>query len=237
MYKLVIIRHGESIWNKKNLFTGWTDVDLSKKGEREAKQAGKILKKQGFKFDKAYCSILKRATRTLQIVLKEIDQEKVPKEYSWRLNERHYGALQGVNKKEAVKQYGNEQVFTWRRSFKVKPPALSAPSHIYTGVTTPLTESLEDTWERVLPFWQEKIAPAIRTGDGVLISAHGSTSRALIKYLDNLSDKDIEQVNVPTGIPLVYELDNNLKPIKKYYLGDDKKIKKATKAVEKQIVV
>jgi len=235
MHKLVIIRHGESGWNKKNLFTGWTDVGLSKKGEKEAKQAGKILKKQGFQFDKVYSSVLKRATKTLDLVLKEMGQEKVPAEYAWQLNERHYGALQGKHKKETVKQYGKEQVFIWRRSFKTKPPALDKPSHYYLGAPAVLTESLEDTWVRILPFWQEKVEPAIRAGERLLISAHGSTSRALIKYLDNISDKDIENINVPTGIPLVYELDDNLKPIKKYYLGDAKKIKKATKLVEEQI--
>lgn len=236
MYKLVIIRHGESIWNKKNLFTGWVDIGLSKKGEKEAKVAGKILKKQGFEFDRAYCSVLKRATQTLGIVLKEMGQESLPKEYAWQLNERHYGALQGLNKKATVKKYGKEQVFIWRRSFKEKPPALKKPSHFYPGAVSPITESLEDTWQRILPFWQKKIASAILAGERILISAHGSTVRALIKHLDNISDKDIEQVNVPTGIPLVYELDNNLKPLNKYYLGDSRKIKRAIKKVERQII-
>lgn len=245
MHKLVLLRHGESIWNKENLFTGWTDVDLSEKGIEEAHNAGKILKKEGFVFNKAFTSVLVRATRTLDIVLEELGQTNIPIEKSWKLNERHYGALQGVNKADAVKEYGEEQVQLWRRSFKIRPPALKKADPRYPGKDPlfkdlkpdelPKTESLQDVLERVLPYWRNKIVPELKKGNRIIISAHGNSLRALIKHLDNISDKDISNLDIPTGIPLVYELYENLKPIRHYYLGDPEEIKKLTEEVRNQI--
>lgn len=247
MYKLVLLRHGESEWNKLNLFTGWTDVDLTEKGEQEAREAGKLLLQEGFEFDIAFVSVLKRALRTLWLCLEEMDQLWIPWEKSWRLNERHYGALQGLNKAETVKLYGEEQVLLWRRSYDVPPPALTKDDKRFPGNLRmykdipenelPLTESLKDTYERFLPYWKVKIAPVIKEGKRVLIVAHGNSLRALVKYLDNLSDDEIINLNIPTGIPLVYELDDNLKSIRHYYLGDEEKVKKATEAVKNQTKV
>ncbi|MBU0686234.1 MAG: 2,3-diphosphoglycerate-dependent phosphoglycerate mutase [Candidatus Margulisbacteria bacterium] len=230
MIKLVLLRHGESIWNKENIFTGWTDVDLSAKGVEEARAAGKILKKDDYTFDIAYCSVLIRAIHTLKIVLKEMGLESLPVEYSWRLNERHYGALQGLNKAETAKKYGEEQVFKWRRSFAIRPPALTETDERYPGHDPkykdltkdelPLTESLKDSIARFMPYWHAVIVPAIQSGKKVFISAHGNSLRALIKQLDNISDEEIPNLNLPTGIPLIYELDESLKPIRHYYLGD-----------------
>lgn len=243
MVKLVLLRHGESTWNKQNRFTGWTDVDLSENGIKEAKEAGKILKKEGFTFDKAYTSLLKRATKTLDIVLDELNLD-IPVRKTWRLNERHYGALQGLFKSETAKKHGEEQVFIWRRSYNISPPPLDKNDERYPGndplykdidpIELPLTECLKDTVERTLPYWHEKIEPKLKEGKKIIISAHGNSLRALIKYLDNISDKEISQLDVPTGIPLVYELDNHLKPIKHYYLADQEKIDKAINAVKNQ---
>jgi 2,3-bisphosphoglycerate-dependent phosphoglycerate mutase len=244
MFKLVLLRHGESIWNKENRFTGWTDVDLSEKGIEEAHNAGKILKKEGYHFDVAFNSLLKRATRTLWIVLDEMDLMWVPVFNSWRLNERHYGALQGLNKSETATKYGEEQVHLWRRSYDVRPPALTPDDDRYPGKDPryvdltkkelPLTECLKDTVARFLPFWHETIAPTIQAGNRVLISAHGNSLRSLVKFLDNTPDEEIVGLNIPTGIPLVYELDKHLKPLKHYYLGDPEAVKKAQEAVAKQ---
>jgi 2,3-bisphosphoglycerate-dependent phosphoglycerate mutase len=244
MYKLVLLRHGESIWNKENRFTGWTDVGLTKKGEQEAIEAGKLLKKEGYIFDIALTSVLKKATKTLDIVLEEMGLTDILIEKSWRLNERHYGALQGLNKSETAKKYGEEQVYLWRRSYDVRPPELTKDDERYPGKDPlyqdlkkeeiPLGESLKDTETRVLHCWQEKIAPAIKSGEKVLISAHGNSLRALVKYLDNIPSNKIAELNIPTGIPLIYELDENLKPIKHYYLGDTEKIKKVTEKVANQ---
>ena len=244
MIKLVLIRHGESEWNKKNLFTGWTDVDLTEQGMEEAKTGGKLLKEGGYEFDIAYTSVLKRAIRTLNIVLDEMDLMWLPVEKSWRLNERHYGALQGLNKAETTEKYGAEQVTLWRRSFDVPPPALEVTDERYPGKDrryagldhneVPLTESLKLTIDRFLPLWLHTIAPTIKGGKRVIIAAHGNSLRALVKYLDNVSDEEIVGLNIPTGVPLVYELDNNLKPIKHYYLGDQEAIAKAINAVAKQ---
>ena len=244
MYKLVLVRHGESIWNKENRFTGWTDVDLTEKGVEEAHNAGKALKKEGFVFDVAYTSVLKRAIKTLYIVLEELDQLWIPDYKSWRLNERHYGALQGLNKKETAEKMGEEQVHLWRRSYDVRPPALTKddprwPGHDprYKDLSEdeiPLTECLKDTVERMLPYWHSTIAPAIKSGKRVIVAAHGNSLRALVKYLDNISDKDIPNLNIPTGIPLVYELDENLKPIKHYYLADPEYVKEQAEKVAKQ---
>lgn len=217
MIKLVLLRHGESVWNKENRFTGWTDVDLSEKGIEEAVKAGRLLKKNGFTFDLAFTSVLLRATKTLKIVLKEMNLENIPVEKSWRLNERHYGALQGLNKTETAKKYSNEQVHKWRRSYDVRPPALTKDDERYVE-GEPLTECLKDTVERFLPYWQQSIAPEIKAGKKIIISAHGNTLRALVKYLDNISDEEIPNLNIPTGVPLVYELDENLKPVKHYFL-------------------
>ncbi len=242
--KLVLLRHGESIWNKENRFTGWTDVDLSEKGIQEAKSAGQTLKKENFVFDVAYTSVLKRAIRTLWITLDEMDLMWIPVQLSWRLNERHYGALQGLNKSEMAEKYGEEQVLIWRRSYDIPPPALSKDDERYPGFDPrykelkeneiPLTESLKDTVARFLPYWHEVIAPMVKSGKRVLISAHGNSLRALVKYLDNVSDSDIVSLNIPTGIPLVYELDHELKPIKHYYLGDPEKVQAAMKSVADQ---
>ncbi|MGD0338582.1 MAG: 2,3-diphosphoglycerate-dependent phosphoglycerate mutase [Bacteroidota bacterium] len=244
MMKVVLLRHGESTWNKLNLFTGWTDVDLSEKGFDEAHSAGQVLKKEGYFFDIAYTSVLKRAIRTLNITLEEMDQEWIPVEKSWRLNERHYGALQGLNKAETAAKYGNEQVTLWRRSYDIPPPALEESDKRYPGhdpryknlpkKDIPFTESLKLTVERFLPYWHETITPTIKSGKRVIISAHGNSLRALVKYLDNVSDDEIVGLNIPTGVPLVYELDENLRPIKHYYLGDQEAIAAAINAVAKQ---
>ena len=244
MFKLVLIRHGESVWNKENRFTGWTDVDLSEKGLGEAKEGGQVLKKEGYTFDIAYTSVLKRAIRTLWNVLDQMDLMWIPVVRDWRLNERHYGSLQGLNKSETAAKYGDDQVKIWRRSYDVPPPALEANDSRspaldprYKGLSKeqlPLTECLKDTVARVLPFWNDVVAPTVKSGKKVLIAAHGNSLRALVKYLDNVSEKDILELNIPTGIPLVYELDANLKPIKHYYLGDQEKIKAAMDAVASQ---
>ncbi|KIF82979.1 2,3-diphosphoglycerate-dependent phosphoglycerate mutase [Noviherbaspirillum autotrophicum] len=244
MYKIVFMRHGESTWNLDNRFTGWTDVDLTEKGIAEARQAGKILKEAGFTFDLAYTSVLKRAIRTLWLTLDEMDLMWIPVEHDWRLNERHYGALQGLNKAETAAKYGDEQVLVWRRSYDTPPMPLE-PNDPRTSYNDPryaqlkkeqipLTECLKDTVARVMPAWDEEIAPAIRAGKQILISAHGNSLRALIKSLDGISDADIVGLNIPNGQPLVYELDADLKPIKSYYLGDQEAIAAAMKAVASQ---
>ena len=244
MYKIVLLRHGESVWNKENRFTGWTDVDLSEKGIEEAKLAGQRLKKEGFAFDAAYTSVLKRAIRTLWITLDEMDLMWIPVYNSWRLNERHYGALQGLNKSEMALKYGEEQVLIWRRSYDVRPPELEKSDKRHPAYDLrykdldkkdiPSTECLKDTVGRFLPYWQKTIAPAVKDGQRIIIAAHGNSLRALVKYLDNISDAEIVKLNIPTGIPLVYELDKKLKPIKHYYLGDAEEIKKATDSVANQ---
>ncbi|MBU9889070.1 MAG: 2,3-diphosphoglycerate-dependent phosphoglycerate mutase [Candidatus Omnitrophica bacterium] len=244
MYKIVLIRHGESAWNKENRFTGWTDVDLSEKGIQEASEGGTLLKEKGYVFDIAFTSVLKRAIRTLWIVLDKMDLMWIPVVRDWRLNERHYGSLQGLNKSETAAKYGEDQVKIWRRSYDVPPPPLDpsdprspAFDPRYTGLRKnelPLTECLKDTVARVLPFWHEVAGPAIRSGKKVLIAAHGNSLRALVKYLDNVSEAEILGLNIPTGIPLVYELDADLKPLKHYYLGDPEKIKAAMEAVASQ---
>ncbi len=244
MYKLVLIRHGESTWNLENRFTGWTDVDLTPTGIEQAKQAGRLLKAEGYEFDVAYTSVLQRAIHTLWHALDAMERPWLPVVNSWRLNERHYGALQGLNKAETAKQYGDEQVLVWRRSYDTPPPELDAndprgqrqdiryarlaPEQI------PLTECLKDTVARVLPFWNEAMAPAIKAGKRIVVAAHGNSIRALIKYLDNISDDDIVGLNIPNGIPLVYELDADLKPIRHYYLGDAEAAAKAAAAVATQ---
>lgn len=242
--KLVLLRHGESIWNKENKFTGWTDVDLSQKGIKEAKEAGRILKEKGFTFDIAFTSVLKRAIRTLWITLDEMDLMWIPVYRSWRLNERHYGALQGLNKAEMAKKFGEEQVLIWRRSYDVPPAALEKTDPRYPGndprykgldkKDIPLTECLKDTVRRFLPYWHEAIAPVIKSGKKALIAAHGNSLRALVKYLDNISDEEIVKLNIPTGIPLIYELNPDLTPVRRYYLGDPDKIKSAMESVAKQ---
>ncbi|MDM0043722.1 2,3-diphosphoglycerate-dependent phosphoglycerate mutase [Variovorax dokdonensis] len=244
MYKLVLIRHGESTWNLENRFTGWTDVDLTPTGVEQAKQAGRLLKAEGYDFDVAYTSVLKRATRTLWHVLDELDRTWLPVVHSWRLNERHYGGLQGLNKAEMAKEYGEEQVLVWRRSYTTPPPALepsdprcerSDPRYAkLSPEQVPLTECLKDTVARVMPFWNESMAPAIRAGRRLVVAAHGNSIRALVKYLDNISDSDIVGVNIPNGIPLVYELDDDLKPLRHYYLGDAEAVAAAAAAVASQ---
>lgn len=244
MIKLVLLRHGESIWNKENRFTGWTDVDLSEKGISEAKEAGKVLKKEGYTFDLAYSSLLKRAIRTLWIMLDEMDLMWMPVKLSWRLNERHYGALQGLNKAETARRFGEEQVLIWRRSYDMPPPALEktdernpANDPRYRTLRPdqiPLTESLRDTYKRCLPYWHKTIVPSMRSGKRVIISAHGNSLRALIKYLDGISDKDVVNLNIPTGIPLVYELDDKIRKIKSYYLASTDTIAKAQRAIADQ---
>ncbi|WOF17152.1 2,3-diphosphoglycerate-dependent phosphoglycerate mutase [Methanoplanus sp. FWC-SCC4] len=244
MYKLVLLRHGESEWNRENRFTGWKDVDLSEKGLKEAKAAGEMLASEGYTFDAAYTSVLKRAIRTLWITLDEMDLMWIPVTRSWRLNERHYGALQGLNKAETAEKYGDEQVFIWRRSYTTPPPALAedderspAFDRRYKDLKPeeiPLTECLKDTVARFLPIWDDEIAPAIKSGKRILIAAHGNSIRALVKNLDNISDDEISQVNIPTGVPLVYELDENLRPIRHYYLGNQEEIQKAMSAVANQ---
>jgi 2,3-bisphosphoglycerate-dependent phosphoglycerate mutase len=244
MYKLVLIRHGESTWNQENRFTGWVDVDLTEKGATEARQAGLLLKQSGYTFDVAYTSVLKRAIRTLWHVQDEMDLMYIPVVHSWRLNERHYGALSGLNKAETAAEFGDEQVLVWRRSYDIPPPALE-PGDSRAGfddpryarvprAELPLTECLKDTVARVLPIWNESIAPALKAGRKVLVAAHGNSLRAMIKYLDGIADDKIVGVNVPNGIPLVYELDAELKPIKSYYLGDQEAIAKAQAAVANQ---
>jgi 2,3-bisphosphoglycerate-dependent phosphoglycerate mutase len=244
MYKLVLIRHGESTWNLENRFTGWTDVDLTETGIAQAKKAGQLLKAEGYEFDVAYTSVLKRAIRTLFLALDEMDRTWLPVMKHWRLNERHYGALQGLNKAETAKKFGDEQVLIWRRSYDTPPPALEASDPRsekgdlrYAKLKTediPLTECLKDTVERVIPFWNESMAPAIKAGKRVVVAAHGNSIRALIKYLDGISDDAIVGVNIPNGIPLVYELDANLKPIRHYYLGDAEAAAKAAASVAAQ---
>lgn len=244
MMKLVVVRHGESTWNKENRFTGWTDVDLSEKGKEEAKKAGEILKAEGFEFDLAYTSVLKRAIRTLWYVLDEMDLMWIPVIRDWRLNERHYGALQGLNKAETAAKHGEEQVKIWRRSYDIQPPALEESDERFPGrdprygnLTAdqlPKTECLKDTVARFLPLWKNEISNDIKSGKKVLIVAHGNSLRALVKYLDNIPDDEIVGLNIPTGIPLVYELDDDLKPIKHYYLGDPEEIAKAQQAVANQ---
>lgn len=242
--KLVLLRHGESTWNKENRFTGWHDVPLSDKGNEEAKKAGEVLKQEGYTFDVAYTSVLKRAIKTLWHVLEVMDLMWIPVHRSWKLNERHYGALQGLNKSETAEKHGEEQVLIWRRSYDICPPALDRQDERYPGNDPryqnlsedelPLTESLKSTVERFVPFWEETIAPVVKSGQKVLIAAHGNSLRALVKHLDNISEEDILKLNIPTGIPLVYELDDNLKPIKNYYLGDQAEIEKAAAAVANQ---
>jgi 2,3-bisphosphoglycerate-dependent phosphoglycerate mutase len=244
MYRLVLLRHGESTWNKENRFTGWHDVDLSDKGREEARDAGRLMAEQKFEFDVAYTSVLKRAIRTLWIALDELDMMWLPVHRSWRLNERHYGALQGLNKAETAAQHGEAQVKIWRRSYDIPPPPLTEedprhPSHDrrYAPLTPeqlPLSESLKDTVARFLPYWHETIAPDIKAGKRVLIAAHGNSLRALVKYLDNVSEQDILELNIPTGIPLVYQLNSDLKPLQKFYLGDQEAAAKRAAAVANQ---
>jgi 2,3-bisphosphoglycerate-dependent phosphoglycerate mutase len=244
IHKLVLLRHGESVWNKENRFTGWTDVDLSDKGKEEARSAGKVLKENGFVFDVAYTSVLKRAIRTLWSVMDEMDLMWIPVVNTWRLNERHYGALQGLNKSEMAEKYGEAQVKIWRRSYDIQPPALEKTDERFPGFDLryrdlqpselPATECLKDTVARFLPYWHETIAPTIKSGKRVIIAAHGNSLRALVKYLDNVSEADITELNIPTGLPLVYELDEDLKPLKSYYLGDPEAVKKAIEAVAAQ---
>ena len=244
MYKIVLIRHGESTWNKENRFTGWTDVDLSEKGVAEAIEGGQVLKCEGYVFDIGYTSLLKRAIKTYNHVTEQLDQLWIPVKRSWRLNERHYGALQGLNKSETADKYGEDQVKIWRRSYDIPPPVLTVDDERYPGkdpryadLSTeelPLTECLKDTVARFLPLWHDEIAPVIKSGKRVLIVAHGNSLRALVMYLDSISEANIIELNIPTGMPLVYELDADLKPIKSYYLGDPEKVKAAMDAVAKQ---
>jgi len=244
MYKVVLLRHGESTWNHENRFTGWTDVDLSEKGLGEARQAGALLRKEGYVFDVAFTSVLKRALRTCWIALDELDLLWIPVIKSWRLNERHYGALQGLNKAETAEKHGEEQTKIWRRSFDTPPPPLDRddprhPGHDprYAGLSEadlPATESLKDTIARFVPYWTGTIAPEVKAGKRVLIAAHGNSLRALVKYLDGISDQDIIELNIPTGIPLVYELDEEMKPVRSYYLGDPEAAKRAAAAVASQ---
>lgn len=244
MHKLVLIRHGQSQWNKENRFTGWVDVPLSEEGVEEARRGGELLKEEGYVFDVAYTSVLKRAIKTLWIVLEGLDQMWIPVHRNWRLNERMYGALQGLDKAETTAKHGAEQVKIWRRSYDVPPPTLTKESEYWPGKDPryaklppneiPLSESLADTVERFLPYWESDIAPAIKRGERVLIAAHGNSLRALVKHLDQMSEKEIVELNIPTGIPLVYELDDDLKPIRRYYLGDPEAAKKAAEAVAAQ---
>lgn len=244
MYKIVFLRHGESIWNKINKFTGWTDVDLSEKGTNEAITSGRVLKEEGYDFDIAYTSVLKRAIRTLWLALDEMDLMWIPVYRSWRLNERHYGALQGLNKAETAEKHGEKQVLIWRRSYDIRPPELEETDDRYPGndpkyqgiskKEIPKAECLKDTVARVLPYWHEEIVPTIKLGKKVLIAAHGNSLRALVKYLDNVPNEEILKLNIPTGIPLVYELDEEIKPIKHYYLGDPEVISKAMQKVADQ---
>jgi|UniRef100_A0A7V6A3K3 2,3-bisphosphoglycerate-dependent phosphoglycerate mutase len=245
MFKMVLLRHGESVWNKENRFTGWIDVGLSEKGVEEAKEAGRVLAGEGFVFDVAYTSVLKRAIKTLWLVQEEMDLMWIPVHHSWRLNERHYGALQGLNKAETVEKHGMDQVKIWRRSYDVPPPALTPDSPYYPGkdrryadvpkTELPLTECLKDVVGRFLPYWHETLAPAVKSGQRVIITAHGNSIRALVKYLDQIPDEEIVGLNIPTGIPLVYELNEDLKPLKHYYLGDQEKIQAAIQSVADQL--
>ncbi len=245
MKRIVMLRHGESTWNKENRFTGWTDVGLSEKGIQEALEAGRVLREEKYTFDVAYTSVLSRAIKTLWIVLEEMDLMWIPVYRNWRLNERHYGALQGLNKAETAERHGAEQTLIWRRSYDVPPPALTPDDERYPGnepryadlrpEQLPLTECLKDTVERFLPYWHETIAPTVMVGKRVLIAAHGNSLRALVKYLDNISDDEIVGLNIPTGIPLVYELEDDLAPVRRYYLGDPEAVKAATQAVADQL--
>ncbi len=245
MIKLVLLRHGESTWNKENRFTGWTDVPLSEKGLQEAREAGRLLRSEKLTFDIAFTSVLKRAIKTLWIALEEMDLMWIPVINHWRLNERHYGALQGLNKAETAEKHGMDQVKIWRRSYDIPPPMLTKDDDRYPGrdpryarlrpEELPLTESLKDTVDRFLPYWHETIAPVVREGKSVIIAAHGNSLRALVKYLDNIPESEIVGLNIPTGIPLVYELDDDLKPIRNYYLGDPEAAKKAAQAVADQL--
>ncbi len=244
MYKLVLLRHGQSFWNLENRFTGWTDVGLTEQGVEEAHNSGKLLREGGYVFDAAYTSVLRRAIKTLWIVLEELGQEWIPVVRAWELNERHYGALQGLNKAETAEKFGEAQVKIWRRSYDTPPPALVMTDERhprfdprYASLTPeqlPATESLKITLERVLPYWHGTVAPAIKSGKRLLVVAHGNSIRALVKYLDSISETDITELNIPTGVPLVYELDERLKPIKNYYLGDAEAIAKAAAAVAEQ---
>jgi 2,3-bisphosphoglycerate-dependent phosphoglycerate mutase len=244
MHKIVLLRHGQSAWNLENRFTGWTDVDLTKQGEEEARAAGRLLKQEGFEFDIVYTSVLKRAIRTMWLAMEEMDQVWLPVVRNWRLNERHYGALQGLDKAETAAKHGEEQVKIWRRSYDIPPPSLDESDPRYPGrdrryaglakSDLPLTESLKDTVARFVPYWENTIAADVRAGKNVLIVAHGNSLRALVKYLDNMSEKDILELNIPTGIPLLYELDANLKPIRSTYLGDPEAAAKAAAAVAAQ---
>lgn len=244
MHKLVLIRHGESQWNLDNRFTGWTDVDLTETGREQARQAGEVLKKEEFAFDLAFTSVLKRAIRTLWIVLDEMDRMWIPVHRSWKLNERHYGSLQGLNKAETAEKFGEDQVLIWRRSYDIPPPALEEDDDRFPGSDPryadipkeelPLTECLKDTVDRMVPYWEETIAPEVAAGKQVVVAAHGNSLRALVKHLDGISDEDILKLNIPTGMPLVYELDSQLKPIKNYYLGDEEAVAKAMEAVANQ---
>ena len=244
MKRLVLLRHGESVWNKENRFTGWTDVGLSEKGVQEAHEAAQSLNEGGYSFDVAYTSVLKRAIQTLWIVLEDMDLMWITVHRSWRLNERHYGALQGLNKAEMAEQFGEAQVKIWRRSYDIRPPALTPDDERYPGNDpryaklakddVPFTECLKDTVARFLPYWNETIAPAVRRGERVLIAAHGNSLRALVKHLDHVGDQEIVELNIPTGIPLVYDLDDDLKPLRSFYLGDPEKVKAAATAVAAQ---
>jgi len=244
MIKLVLLRHGQSTWNLENRFTGWTDVDLSPQGVIEAKSAGKIMKEEGYVFDAVHTSVLKRAVRTTWLVMDEMELMWLPVYNSWRLNERHYGALQGLNKAETAQKYGEAQVKIWRRSYDVQPPALDKKDERFPGFDPryqeltaeelPLTESLKDTVARVMPYWNEAIVPELRKGKKLLISAHGNSMRALVKYMDKMSDEAVVELNIPTGIPLVYELDDKLHPVRHYYLGNPEEIRKAAESVAKQ---
>jgi 2,3-bisphosphoglycerate-dependent phosphoglycerate mutase len=244
MKKVILLRHGESVWNKENRFTGWTDVDLTEKGTEEAGNAGELMREAGFVFDLAHTSVLRRAIKTLWLALERMDLMWIPVLHSWRLNERHYGALQGLNKAETAAKFGDEQVLAWRRSYDLPPPALAQNDQRYPGndpryrglepSQVPVTECLKDTVARVLPYWNQAIAPDIRAGKRVLVAAHGNSLRALVKYLDKVSDQDIVGLNIPTGVPLVYELDDALRPIRHYYLGDAAEVEKAMQAVANQ---
>jgi len=244
MTKLVLLRHGESQWNLENRFTGWTNVDLTEKGEAEARESGKLLKEEGFQFDVAHTSVLKRANRTMEICLDEMGEDNILIKYNWRLNERHYGALQGLNKAETAKKYGDEQVLIWRRSYSTPPPQLDADDEQHPRFDErysdldpndlPASECLKDTVDRFLPYWHESIKPDIESGNRILIVAHGNSLRALVKYLDAVSDEDIVGLNIPTGVPLVYELDESLKSIRNYYLGDQEEIAKKAAEVAAQ---